>query len=526
MKPIKGMKLVVLALGLLGCVHAASAAPPLGADQIQMGQLGSTSIAPGKTGVWSPSSGLNANLPVWRRANGSDIPMTGAGAGGGYTTVEQAGIALTQRDTINFVLGATCVDNPGQTRTDCTLHVGTVTNVSTDATLTGGPITTTGALGINLTNPNTWTGLQGFNGGAAFGAGATASGASAFDLNGSSGTWRPPTGGLNADLLLAADNTFNLGDVSDRAANIYAFGLVAGNPAAGGATGNSTSITGQDGGIDVGAGAGFGGTISINAGAGGSSSLFGQSGQGGAITLIAGGGGVHSSGGTARAGGEGLLEAGNGGASTSGSPGLGGQILVRSGTGGANSSNTTGSAGGDGGLLQILGGNGGAGGGGPIVGGNGATVLIDAGVGGANGGVNGSIGLGTSTAGPINIGTTGSVVTIVVEAFHLVGNVGEPAFQNGAINFGAPFSTAGFFKDPFGVVHLKGVIVIPGSTGIVFTLPVGYRPATELFAFVTTTDNGGAYRAGHLRINTGGDVDIIDGDPTLTSFDGITFSTM
>lgn len=37
---------------------------------------------------------------------------------------------------------------------------GTVTNVATDATLTGGPITTTGTLGINLTNPNTWTGKQ------------------------------------------------------------------------------------------------------------------------------------------------------------------------------------------------------------------------------------------------------------------------------------------------------------------------------------------------------------------------------
>lgn len=37
---------------------------------------------------------------------------------------------------------------------------GTVTNVATDASINGGPITTTGTLGINLSNPNTWTGLQ------------------------------------------------------------------------------------------------------------------------------------------------------------------------------------------------------------------------------------------------------------------------------------------------------------------------------------------------------------------------------
>lgn len=39
---------------------------------------------------------------------------------------------------------------------------GTVTSVATNATLVGGTITTTGTLGLNLTNPNTWTGLQTF----------------------------------------------------------------------------------------------------------------------------------------------------------------------------------------------------------------------------------------------------------------------------------------------------------------------------------------------------------------------------
>lgn len=43
-----------------------------------------------------------------------------------------------------------------------TSGTGTVTSVSTNATLTGGPITTTGTLGLNLTNPNSWSGLQQF----------------------------------------------------------------------------------------------------------------------------------------------------------------------------------------------------------------------------------------------------------------------------------------------------------------------------------------------------------------------------
>lgn len=57
-----------------------------------------------------------------------------------------------------YAIRGTCVGGSGGS--------GTVTNVATDATLTGGPITTTGTLGIDLTHPNTWTGLQQFNGNA------------------------------------------------------------------------------------------------------------------------------------------------------------------------------------------------------------------------------------------------------------------------------------------------------------------------------------------------------------------------
>jgi len=48
-----------------------------------------------------------------------------------------------------------------------------------------------------------------------------------------------------------------------------------------------------------------------------------------------------------------------------------------------------------------------------------------------------------------------------------------------------------WYKDPFGVVHLRGYL--QGGTGTQFTLPVGARPvASELFGTVLITAAGGA----------------------------------
>ena len=49
---------------------------------------------------------------------------SGSGGGGisqAYQTIEQAGVALTQRFTLNFVSGTSCVDNAGTLTTDCTI---------------------------------------------------------------------------------------------------------------------------------------------------------------------------------------------------------------------------------------------------------------------------------------------------------------------------------------------------------------------------------------------------------------------
>jgi hypothetical protein len=75
------------------------------------------------------------------------------------------------------------------------------------------------------------------------------------------------------------------------------------------------------------------------------------------------------------------------------------------------------------------------------------------------------------------------------EAYHEVGAPGQPAFQNGWANEVPGFeSTAGFFKDPWGVVHLKG-LVTAGTVSTIFSLPPGYRPST--YECITTERSGG-----------------------------------
>ena len=86
------------------------------------------------------------------------------------------------------------------------------------------------------------------------------------------------------------------------------------------------------------------------------------------------------------------------------------------------------------------------------------------------------------------------------EAYHAIGATGEPAFQNSAHNFGSGFSTAGFFKDREGIVHLKGTVAETG--GVIFTLPAGYRP-TETLDIVVIQSGSASY----VYVHPNGDVE-------------------
>jgi hypothetical protein len=97
----------------------------------------------------------------------------------------------------------------------------------------------------------------------------------------------------------------------------------------------------------------------------------------------------------------------------------------------------------------------------------------------------------TITGAKVNESTLGTVPSASVanaltplEATHIVGNPGEPGFENGAHNIPStgeiPLLPVGFYKDHEGIVHLQGVAEVgKSSSGVatVFTLPPGFRPA-------------------------------------------------
>lgn len=108
------------------------------------------------------------------------------------------------------------------------------------------------------------------------------------------------------------------------------------------------------------------------------------------------------------------------------------------------------------------------------------------------------------------------------EAAHVVGGANEPAFQN---NWGslAGFGPVGFYKD--GVhVYLMGVTQNsgdPAANSVVFTLPVGYRPAAT--RLIQSLSNAAANT--FIQINTNGEVLVVSnlGASGAVYFDGLFF---
>jgi microcystin-dependent protein len=89
-----------------------------------------------------------------------------------------------------------------------------------------------------------------------------------------------------------------------------------------------------------------------------------------------------------------------------------------------------------------------------------------------------------------------------VEALRFVGGAGQPAFQNGWVNYdngaagpsGNPaFRDACFWKDPYDIVHLQGCVRSGASGTVIFALPVGYRPTRSSIGIPTIGANGVSY---------------------------------
>lgn len=100
-----------------------------------------------------------------------------------------------------------------------------------------------------------------------------------------------------------------------------------------------------------------------------------------------------------------------------------------------------------------------------------------------------------------------------------------PTLTNGWIHYGSDgtgtYNAASYWRDSFGVVHLRGLIKSGTIAQAAFTLPAGYRPpARELFLTFSGNPNP-IY--GRLDIAPNGQVLPWFGGNAYFSLDGVTF---
>lgn len=116
-----------------------------------------------------------------------------------------------------------------------------------------------------------------------------------------------------------------------------------------------------------------------------------------------------------------------------------------------------------------------------------------------------------------------------MEATHIVGAPGQPAFENGSSNFlpGVGLNPVGFYKDHDGVVHLQGVAQVGKGAPImsIFTLPPGFRPAAGHLAIFEQTLEDAAIVGGSNTVLESLDLSgkVAGGEEELANLDGITF---
>jgi hypothetical protein len=119
-----------------------------------------------------------------------------------------------------------------------------------------------------------------------------------------------------------------------------------------------------------------------------------------------------------------------------------------------------------------------------------------------------------------------------VEPWHEVGTPDGPLFENSSSNYLARGSTVAFFKDPFGIVHLRGMVKCTtwgGSSNTIFTLPLAYRPAEEAI-FTVSGDplSTTSTVARTVTVSATGEVrpSGATGAQIVVSLDGITFRAL
>lgn len=107
--------------------------------------------------------------------------------------------------------------------------------------------------------------------------------------------------------------------------------------------------------------------------------------------------------------------------------------------------------------------------------------------------------------------TNNDLIYVPIEDWQL------PTLTNAWVNVGGNFSPAGYYKDPFGICWLRGLIT--GGAGTIFVLPTAYRPALYRQQFVAIANNAFArvdvLRNGEVALQLGSNVNL--------SLDGLCF---
>jgi hypothetical protein len=98
----------------------------------------------------------------------------------------------------------------------------------------------------------------------------------------------------------------------------------------------------------------------------------------------------------------------------------------------------------------------------------------------------------------------------------------SPSLSTGWSTYGNGYATPGYRRDASNVVRLRGLAAsAAGLTGAIFTLPTGYRPATQLRIATLSSD-----AIGTIQVNpaSGGGAVLAQRNPgTWISLDGISF---
>ncbi|MBL1177832.1 hypothetical protein [Pantanalinema sp. GBBB05] len=98
-----------------------------------------------------------------------------------------------------------------------------------------------------------------------------------------------------------------------------------------------------------------------------------------------------------------------------------------------------------------------------------------------------------------------------------------PTLLNGWANYGAPLNPAGYWRDSFGVVHLRGVVANGAAGTNLFVLPTGYRPTNRELICTISGGSGNIATLARVDILSTGEIQHMSGGVQFLSLDGLTF---